>query len=73
MSNREEKELAGMVNAMLESDILHYKSLAELAESKLELAIKALEDIKCGIEWNWETYVDIASDALDEIRRNTNA
>jgi hypothetical protein len=39
-----------------------YKAIAELA-------VKALEEISNGVEWNWETYADTASDALSEINR----
>jgi hypothetical protein len=39
-----------------------YKAIAELA-------VKALEEISNGVEWNWETYADTASDFLSEINR----
>lgn len=46
MSKHQKDEETGMVNALLESDILHYKTLATAAENKLELAVKVLEELE---------------------------
>lgn len=49
----------------------HDRQIIKL-QTQLNLAVKALEEISSGYEWNWESYVDIASDALSEINQGGN-